>query len=167
MKPFVYCPACGSGLKEPDAHKGSKCQSCGRSWYRNAAPTVGAAIVDSDRALLTVRGRDPFKGKLDVPGGFLEPGESPLDGLKREVKEELDLEVDVTHSDFIQAEPHRYGEDGEWLLSLGYVVRIVSGEPSPADDVAGVRWVGSDELDEVDWAWPHDRELVRKALSDV
>ena len=41
------------------------------------APTAGAAIVKDGRALVTVRAREPEKGKLDVPGGFLGPFEDP------------------------------------------------------------------------------------------
>ena len=45
---------------------------CGRSWYPNPAPAVGAAIVSGGRALVTVRAREPYRGKVDLPGGFLE-----------------------------------------------------------------------------------------------
>jgi hypothetical protein len=59
---------------------------------------------------------------------------------------------------------HTYGEDGPFVLALGFAARMVEGEPEPADDVAEFRWVGVDELDDLDFAWPHDRELVEIAL---
>lgn len=130
------------------------------------APTAGAAIVRDGRVLATIRARDPEKGKLDVPGGFLKAQEHPIDALKREVMEELGIEVEADVADVVQMVPHAYGDDGQWVLSMGFKARWVSGEPRPADDVAGIRWLSEDELDEADFAWEHDRELLRRALRD-
>jgi len=130
------------------------------------APTAGAAIVREGLGLATIRGRDPEKGRLDVPGGFLGPDEHPLDALKREVREELGIEIEADVSDCVSMVPHRYGAEGDWILALGFKARWVGGEPQPADDVAGIRWVGPEELDGLDFAWSHDRELLRKALAD-
>ncbi len=88
-EPFRFCPADGTPLGEPRRSGGATCPECGRSWYRNSAPSVGAAIVEGGRALVTVRALEPERGKVDVPGGFLEVGEDPIDGLRREVSEEL------------------------------------------------------------------------------
>ena len=163
--PFRYCPVDGTPLDDPDGEGGSRCPSCGRSWYRNSSPVVGCVIVDRDRALVTVRGIEPHKGRLDVPGGFLLNGEHPVDGLKREVKEELGIEIDVEVDDCVQMVPHPYASEDDFNLALGFRARWVSGDPEPADDVAGVRWVSRDEVETLDFAWEHDRELVRKALA--
>jgi ADP-ribose pyrophosphatase YjhB (NUDIX family) len=163
-KPFRYCPSCATELKDPGEDDARACPSCGRTWYVNPAPTAGAVITNKGRALITERGSEPYKGKFDVPGGFLDPGEHPIDGLKRELREELQVEVDVTVDDIIQMHPHEYGEDGEWVLALGFVARPVSGKPTPGSDVASAKWVSLDELDSVEFAWDHDRELVRKVL---
>jgi ADP-ribose pyrophosphatase YjhB (NUDIX family) len=120
--------------------------------------------VDGERALITIRARDPERGRADVPGGFLHPGEHPIDGLKREVKEELGIDIDTSEEDLVSATPHRYGRDGDWVLSLGFKGRLTSGQPAPADDVAEARWIRLNELEKIDFAWPHDRELVRRAL---
>ncbi|MGH2754779.1 MAG: NUDIX domain-containing protein [Actinomycetota bacterium] len=130
------------------------------------APTVGAAIVKDGRALVTVRAREPEKGKLDVPGGFLGPFEEPIAGLKREVREELGIEIEAEVEDCLSMAPHLYGEDGDAVLSLGFKARWVSGDPSPADDVADILWLTDDELDDADFAWRHDRRLLRRALRD-
>jgi ADP-ribose pyrophosphatase YjhB (NUDIX family) len=121
-------------------------------------------IVRDGRALVAVRAGEPWKGQIDVPGGFLAVGENPTDGLRREVREELGVEIDVTDADYVQTVAHRYEDDGEWLISMGFKARLVAGEPNPSDDVAAVRWVGPEELDDLDFAWPHDLRLVRKVL---
>jgi 8-oxo-dGTP diphosphatase len=130
------------------------------------APTAGAAIVSDGKVLVTVRARDPEKGKLDVPGGFLGPFEHPIDGLKREVREELGIEIEVRVEDCISMVPHHYGEGGDTVLSLGFKARWISGEPIPADDVADIKWLTDDELNDADFAWKHDRDLLRRALND-
>lgn len=120
-------------------------------------------ILRGDRALITERGVEPEKGRFDIPGGFLTAGEAPLDGLRRELREELgDIEVEIGPP--VQMVPHRYGEEGDYVLAIGFVAELVSGEPVAGDDVASVRWVTRDEVDAVEFAWEHDRELVRKAL---
>ena len=164
MKPFRFCPACANSLEHPDGDGGARCPTCERSWYRNSAPTAGCAIVADGKALVTVRGREPEKGRLDVPGGFLLPGEDPIVGLRREVKEELGLDIDVGVSDCLSMVPHRYGREGDFVLALGFKARWVGGEVAAADDVEEVQWVDAAQLDELDFAWPDDRELVRKAL---
>ena len=99
MRPLRFCQSCGTELVEGGHDGGMTCPSCGRVWYRNMAPTVGAAIVRDGRALATVRAMDPMPGKLDVPGGFLGPMEPPLEGLKREIGEELSIEIEATMDD--------------------------------------------------------------------
>jgi ADP-ribose pyrophosphatase YjhB (NUDIX family) len=138
---------------------------CGRSWYRNSSPAVGAAIVEGDRVLVTVRGIEPEKGRMDLPGGFVEVGEPPRDALAREAREELGVEVEVEERPMLLA-VHTYGADGEYVLAIGFRARIISGEPSPADDVAEIRWVSEDEIDALDFAWEHDRRIARRALGD-
>ena len=162
-EPFRYCPADGTRLGAPRPSGGVTCPLCGRSWYRNSMPAVGAAIVKDGKALVTIRAREPEKGRLDLPGGFLEVGEHPAAGLVREVKEELGVEAEVVGDSVLQA-THTYGEDGDWVLAIGFRVRITGGEITPADDVAGVRWVSLEEVDDLDFAWAHDRALVRAAL---
>lgn len=130
------------------------------------APTAGAVLVVGGRALVTVRAREPEKGRIDVPGGFLHLEEHPIDGLKREVKEELGVEIDVSVDDCVQMEPHPYGAEGDMVLALGFRARLVEGDPRPGDDVADIRWVTLDEVGDLDFAWEHDRRLVRRALED-
>ncbi|MGH2757691.1 MAG: NUDIX domain-containing protein [Actinomycetota bacterium] len=163
--PFRFCPTDGTRLDESHNDSGARCPQCGRTWYHNAAPTAGAAIVDGGRALVTKRAREPEKGRFDVPGGFLEADEGPIDGLKREVREELGIDIDVSLTDLMQMVPHPYGDDGDYVLALGFKARYIGGDPTPADDVADVLWVTAGELDAIDFAWEHDRDLVRKALT--
>ena len=85
---FQYCPSCG---KEKIGFKGNRfdCPDCGFVYYHNTAAASGCIIQSGEKILLLVRSREPAKGKLDLPGGFVDPGEGILEGLYRELKEEL------------------------------------------------------------------------------
>ncbi len=162
-EPYRFCPADGTRLSEPRPSGGATCPLCGRSWYRNSAPAVGAVIVRNGKALLTVRGREPEKGQLDLPGGFLDVGENPEDGILREIREELKTEAEVVSPPILLA-THTYGPEGDWVLAIGFRVEVENSEVRPSDDVAGVRWVSAEEVESADFAWEHDRRLVREVL---
>ncbi|WP_119065625.1 NUDIX hydrolase [Rubrobacter indicoceani] len=162
--PFRFCPADGNRLGPPRPSGGATCPVCGRSFYRNSAPAVGAALVRDGKALVTVRARNPYRGMVDVPGGFVELGEHPVDALKREVMEELGVEIEVEWPPVMFA-PHRYGDNGVHALAIGFRAEIISGDPSPTDDVADILRVTLDEVDSLDFAWDHDREFIRDVLS--
>jgi ADP-ribose pyrophosphatase YjhB (NUDIX family) len=61
-------------------------------YYHNTAAATGCIISVGDTVLFLVRGKEPAKGKLDLPGGFVAPGEGAFEGLRRELREELGWE---------------------------------------------------------------------------
>lgn len=69
--------------------------------------------------------------------------------------------------DLKQITPHAYGGEGDYTLAMGFVARIASGEPKASDDVAEIRWVTTDEVDDIPFAWEHDKDLVRRALEEA
>src|SRR6266581_9199423 len=73
----------------------AECPACGYVGYANAAPGAEAVCFDEQgRVLLGLRAFDPGKGLWDLPGGFLHEDEHPLDGLRREIREETALEIE-------------------------------------------------------------------------
>jgi 8-oxo-dGTP diphosphatase len=105
-------------------------------------------VVDDDgRVLLARRAGEPFRGRWDLPGGFLDEGEHPLDALRRELREETGLEVEP--EDFVGVWTDRYGdaEDAHATLNLYWTARVVGGgEAQAADDVSELAWFRRDEL---------------------
>ena len=92
--------------------------------------------------LLGRRAHDPGAGLWDLPGGFLEEGEAPLEGLRREVLEETGLEVEPHSFLGLFLEPY----EGRIVLCLTWVGAVSSGSERPGDDLAELAWFGRDEL---------------------
>jgi 8-oxo-dGTP pyrophosphatase MutT (NUDIX family) len=90
---FKYCPSCSSKKIKFEDDKVFRCPDCGFVYYHNVAAANGCIIsvpsAEGERLVFTVRGKDPGKGLLDLPGGFVDPGEGVLDGLYRELREEI------------------------------------------------------------------------------
>lgn len=140
-----WCPRCRTELeREPGA---ARCPSCGFAAYANSAPTASALVEDGrGRLLLARRSVEPDAGRWDVPGGYLEEGEHPLDGLRRELREEAGLAIEPL--ELLGIWMGRYGDepDAPATLNLYWRARAAEGEPAPADDVSELRWFAPEEL---------------------
>jgi ADP-ribose pyrophosphatase YjhB (NUDIX family) len=86
---FRYCPSCGSQKILFERRKLFRCPDCGFVYYHNTAAATGCVISTGEEILLLVRNKEPARGKLDLPGGFVDPGEGAFEGLRRECREEL------------------------------------------------------------------------------
>jgi mutator protein MutT len=112
------------------------------------AVVVGAAIVRAGRVLAARRTGPPaVAGRWELPGGKVEPGERPGEALEREVREELGCDIEVTGW---LAGSSPIGETH--VLTVATAV-LVDGEPEPTEHDQ-VRWLGVEELDDVDWLEP-------------
>jgi 8-oxo-dGTP diphosphatase len=142
---WKWCPRCRGELRG-DASR-VECPACGFVDYASSKATAGALCLDDEgRVLLARRRAEPFRGRWDIPGGFLEEGEHPLDGVRRELREETGLEIEPL--EFLGFWMDRYGGDSaaEATLNLYWTARVVSGNPQPADDVDALRWFSPAEL---------------------
>lgn len=121
---------------------------------------VAAAIIcDKGRIFATQRGYGKFKDGWEFPGGKIEPGETPQEALVREIKEELDTEIEVV--DYLETVEYDYPN---FHLSMDcFFCTIKSGELVLKEHEAA-RWLTADTLDSVDWL-PADRGLI-KAIKD-
>jgi len=126
-------------------------------YYAESAPASTALIVDGDgRILLARRAFEPDAGLWDLPGGFLEEGEDPLQALERELLEETGVAAEP--GEFAGAFVDTYGDEpgANSVLILVWRARIASGELVPGDDVSELGWFLPDALppdDELAFRW--------------
>ncbi|MDR0940917.1 MAG: NUDIX domain-containing protein [Bacteroidales bacterium] len=91
---FRFCPRCGSSNFTPFDNKAHRCEQCRFELYTNASGAVVAIIRNEQNEILfTRRAFNPGKGTLDLPGGFIDPGETAEEALVREIYEELNLHI--------------------------------------------------------------------------
>jgi ADP-ribose pyrophosphatase YjhB (NUDIX family) len=161
---WTFCPRCRNELAGDAARL--VCAACGFVVYASSKPTAGALCVDGDRVLLVRRAAEPYHGFWDIPGGFLEEGEDPVDGLRRELREETGLEIEPER--FLGIWMDHYGGDAtaEATLNLYWAARVVGGEAAPADDVSELHWFDRDELPAADELAFENVPLVLAAWRD-
>ncbi|MGW2092491.1 (deoxy)nucleoside triphosphate pyrophosphohydrolase [Promicromonospora sukumoe] len=115
---------------------------------------VAAVLVDDldhPTRLLAARRSAPeeLAGRWEFPGGKVEPGEEPLDALRRELREELGVRVVV-------GDELTGPDDGTWPITARHRMRVwfalpSDGTPEPLEDHDELRWLTADELDDVPW----------------
>ena len=150
-----FCPKCGrAGFI---AGRSCHCPACGFIYFHNVAAAVAVILEVGEQIVLTRRARAPQRGWLDLPGGFIEPGETAEQGLRRELLEELNLKpADLK---YLCSVPNRYPYAGvEYrTLDLFFVARLASLE--------GLRM--SDEILTIQTALPTAVDLNALAFESI
>jgi ADP-ribose pyrophosphatase YjhB (NUDIX family) len=136
VKFYKYCALCKADLKKEE--NSVVCPKCGFAAYNNEAACASSVPVKDGKVLLCVRKFDPFKGKYDLIGGFINPMEHPEKAAVRETLEETQLKVETVK--LIGIYPDIYGEIGQPTLNFSYLVKIIEGEPKPSDDAEKLEW---------------------------
>jgi len=157
-------------------------KTTGREYPDQPVVGVGGVIISDGRALLIRRGSEPLKGQWSIPGGMLELGETLIEGVRRELREETGLNVRVL--DLIEvferifpdpqpgeaaaedgaAAPQRAGRPQYHFVILDYLCEVVSGDPRPGSDVTDVAFVREDDLSRYSLT-PTATRVVSKAFA--
>lgn len=117
---------------------------------------VAAVIRDKDKIFATARGYGEFKGGWEFPGGKIEEGETPQEALVREIKEELEAEIEV--GQLIDTIEYDYPN---FHLSMDcFLAEIKSGQ-LVLKEAEAAKWLSREELDSVEWL-PADITLIDK-----
>ncbi|MBL0640882.1 NUDIX domain-containing protein [Aeromonas veronii] len=139
----MFCPKCGGQTLQSVSPKEFRC-GCGFHFFQNVATAVMVALCWQDEVLVAVRARNPGKGLLDLPGGFVDPGESLEGALVRELQEELGLDVSVQPFIYLGSYPNIYPYDSITYHTCDTFFAIRLNEKpviQPADDVAACQWL--------------------------
>ncbi|MCR5366080.1 MAG: NUDIX domain-containing protein, partial [Prevotella sp.] len=123
LEKFKYCPVCGSSHFEVNNFKSKKCQDCGFTYYGNPCSATAAFIVNDKQEMLVVRrAKEPAKGTLDLPGGFVDMGETVEQGMRREIKEETGLDIEEIQYLFSSPNVYLYSGMGVHTLDMDFLV---------------------------------------------
>lgn len=146
---FKYCPKCGSDKFQAINERAKKCKNCSFEYYFNTSAAVAALIFNEEGKLLfTRRAIEPYKGMLDLPGGFIEHMETAEEALRRELKEELGVEV--IEAEYFRSFPNKYPFSGllVFTLDLFYKVKVKSTDKMVAmDDISAFEFYYPTEID--------------------
>jgi 8-oxo-dGTP diphosphatase len=121
--------------------------------HRNPLPTVDIILQRDLKVLMIKRKKDPFKGILALPGGFVNEGETVEGAVRREAKEETSLEVEPIDILGVYSDPTR--DPRKHSMSTVFIGIIVGGHDRAGDDAASIEWVELNEIEKQQIAFDH------------
>lgn len=145
---FRYCPKCGSDQFAEHNGKSKHCHACGFTYYFNpSAATVAFILNERNELLVARRAKDPAKGTLDLPGGFIDMFETAEEGVAREVHEETGLHVTQTH--YLFSIPNLYMYSGFCVHTMDLFFKCTVEDTTcfkAMDDAAALSFIPLNEV---------------------
>lgn len=161
-KHFKFCPRCGCKQTKDVGTSPFRCAACGFLYYFNPTTAAAGFVFSPDgKALFIRRAKEPAKGKLAVPGGFVDVGETAEEAFRRETREEVNLEL--TDLSFLcsYANSYDYGGVAYPVLDLFYRARPVHIDSAAAlDGVESLEWLDPRVVDLDAIAFPSIRNAL-------
>jgi 8-oxo-dGTP diphosphatase len=141
----MYCVQCGAALQTGPP---TQCVSCGVRLWRNAKPCGALLVVDGGKLLLVRRAVEPWRGRWDIPGGFCEYGEHPMEAAVRETQEETGLSVRATgYLGMWHTNEYPQTVPASITLCAFYHGELASlARSAPDGEVSEVHWFTNDDL---------------------
>lgn len=143
-----YCWRCSAPLRQAPP---TSCARCGQQHYNNPKPAAESVVERNGSVLLVRRAHEPWRGYWDIPGGFCEPGEHPIQTAERELLEETGLRGQIVGLVGIWIDeygaPHPDGMQ-ETTLNITFLARLQDHVPAPSGDgeATETRWFPIDAL---------------------
>ncbi len=161
---FKYCPRCGSDQFRISGARSLTCDSCSLQWYTNSAAAVACLIFNPEgKLLVTRRAIDPDKGKMDLPGGFIDPMESAEEAVRRELKEELNM--GVKNMVYLASRPNEYFFSGITVFTTDLAFRVEAENLdglTAHDDISSFEWIDPNEVDPLEIPAPSIRYFIKE-----
>lgn len=148
---FKYCPNCKSANFTFPSNVKFHCNDCDFTYYHNIAAAVALIFTFEDKILFTVRNVDPDKGKLDLPGGFIDPNENAEEAVCREINEEMGISILPSNLKYITTSPNKYLYKNVpyRTMDIFYECELKSDVVNVAalDEISQLIWVKRSEID--------------------
>ena len=164
---FNYCPRCGSAHFEVHNIKSKQCADCGFVYYFNPSSAT-VALIENERGELLVcrRAKEPAKGTLDLPGGFIDMHETGEEGVAREVLEETGLRV--IRADYLFSLPNLYLYSGFMVHTLDMFYRCTVADAShyqAMDDAAALFFLPPEQIRPAEFGLASIRKGIERYLN--
>lgn len=151
---YNFCLNCGApGLvKHNDTHY--ECRPCGKHFWNNAKAATAMVLIKDGQMLVTKRARVPNKGKYELPGGFIDFGETAYVSAIREASEELGITINEADMQVLDVYYNDYNP-GVFSIDIAFLVADWQGELTPGDDVAAIEWKSFDFIYDAEFCQSH------------
>lgn len=166
---FRFCTRCGAAsvrIESPSCHR---CAACGFRHHLNPIAGVAALLTDAaGRLLLLRRAQEPGRGRLGLPGGFVDLGESAEEALRREIREEVGIEAPELA--YFLTLPNEYPYQGliTPVLDLFYRGRLDTfTEARAVSEVQELVVLAPGEVDLAQMAFVSNAEAVRRLAAQT
>ena len=167
LSPYQYCSNCGSDSMTPASGREFVCAECGYRHFVTPFPAACALILDAEKRLLvTRRAHEPGLGKLGLPGGVVEPGETGEEAVARETMEEVGLQLPASSFKYFASLPNLYlFQNYLWpTIDLFYLVEVPDFQAvtASADEVSDIYTPFLNEVSVEEFAFDSNAEAVRR-----
>ena len=154
----IFCGICGSQMKQDSGGNSRKCSGCGKRLFPRVDPAIIVLVSDGERCLLGRKERWP-EGRYSTISGFVEPGESLEDGVRREVFEETNVRVGKVSYHSSQPWPFPAA------LMLGFTAEAESQKIKLNDgELEDARWFTREQLSAEDMKLPFRISIARRLV---
>ncbi|ATA75700.1 MULTISPECIES: NUDIX hydrolase [Capnocytophaga] len=168
---FKHCPNCTSTNVEFPNNVRFFCHDCQFTYFHNIAAAVAVLFTYEQKILFTVRNVDPDKGKLDLPGGFIDPKENAEEAACREIKEELGIDVLPSQLKYIGTHPndYLYKNVPYRTMDIFFECPLTNSQVSVAatDEIEALRWLSVHTINFDEIGFVSIRNMVRKYCQDL
>ncbi|NVO00734.1 MAG: NUDIX domain-containing protein [Geobacteraceae bacterium] len=167
-KTIVHCPGCGGQNLSWPTRKNFSCGDCGFLLYLNTAAAAAVIIECRGKILFGLRKNEPGRGMLDLPGGFVDPGESGEEAALREVREETGIELPELHYLFSLPNSYHYRDVVYDTLDLIFHCRLTELPlMQAADDLVELLWIDYGNIVIENIAFISLRQAVKRYLDSL
>ncbi len=163
---YRFCPKCAGKLKQEKTNL-LVCQRCGFNWYQNPIP-CNSAILENDRGeiLLIKRKWPPHQGMWDLPGGFVDLGESLEESVQRELKEEMGVEIkDLKFFAASKQDRYMYQGVNYHTICFNFTGKIKNQPLKALDDVGEISFFPKDKIPFKDIAFKSLKKIIKDYIS--
>jgi ADP-ribose pyrophosphatase len=143
---FKYCPNCQSKLKKTDHFF---CSKCDFYHYLNPFPSNALILYNLKNEIVLVKRKyPPKKDYWDLPGGFINQDETVEQSLKREIKEELNLDIDINKLKYLTStfDQYFYKKINQKTICFTFVYQIKDEVLKPTDDVSQIKFFKKENI---------------------